>query len=99
MNIIILKTYLQEELINYNYVLGSKLLIIFLNNLKIIYSNDNKVVESLEEFINFLTSISDELENVKNGINILCNINNIEVIIKLLCFFNPNELHKLHRKV
>ena len=99
MNIIILKTYLQEELINYNYVLGSKLLIIFLNNLKIIYSNDNKVVESLEEFINFLTSISDELENVKNGINILCNINNIEVIIKLLCFFNPNEFHKLHRKV
>ena len=51
MNIIILKTYLQEELISYNYVLGSKLLIIFLNNLKIIYSNDNKVVESLEEFI------------------------------------------------
>lgn len=99
MNIIILQNNLYEELKKYNYVLGSRLLIIYLNKLKSRYSYDIKSVESLEGFIHFLLSIQYYLENVKNGFNILCNINNVHILIELLSFFNPSNYHQIYNKV
>jgi hypothetical protein len=99
MNIIILKNNLRQELKNYNYVLGSKLLIIYLNKLKNIYSDDIISINLLEEFIYFLSSIQDNLENVKNGFSILCNINNLFIIIELLTFFNPSNYYQIRNEV
>ena len=99
MSEIILKIYLNEELNKYNYVLGSRLLLYFLNNLKILYSDDEKTFKLLDEFINFLISISDELENAKNGFNILTSIDNVKVIVDLLCFFNPSEYYHIRREI
>jgi hypothetical protein len=48
MNTIILQHNLHKELKKYNYVLGSKLLIIYLNKLKFMYSDDIKSVKLLE---------------------------------------------------
>ena len=99
MNIIILKNNLREELKKYNYVLGSRLLIMYLNKLKNIYSNDITSTELLEEFIHFLSRIQNDLENVKNGFNILCNINNLHIVIELLTFFNPSNYHQICNEV
>ncbi len=85
----LLKNNLNKELKNYNYVLGFKLILIYLNMLKNKYSDDVHSSKLLSDFFIFLTSISDKLENVKNGFNILNEIMNIDVIIDLLCFFNP----------
>jgi hypothetical protein len=95
MNIIIIKNNLREELKKYNYVLGSPVLIIYLKKIKSKYFNDIKSVKFLEEFIYFLSSIQDELENVKNGFNILYDINNINILIELLSFFNPSNYHPI----
>lgn len=95
MNIIIIKNNLHEELKKYNYVLGSTLLIIYLKKIKCKYIYDVKSVEFLEEFIYFLLSIQHELENVKNGFNILYNIKNINILIELLSFFNPSKYYRI----
>jgi hypothetical protein len=95
MNILILQNNLHEELKKYNYVLGSKLLIIYLNKLKFIYSNDSKSIKALEKFINYLSYIQNELENVNYGFHILYNINNIHILVKLLTFFNPSNYHQI----
>lgn len=95
MNIIIIKNNLHEELKKYNYVLGSTLLIIYLKKIKNKYIYDVKSSELLEEFIYFLLSIHDELENVKNGFNILSNIKNINILIELLSFFNPLNYYRI----
>jgi len=95
MNIIIIKNNLHEELKKYNYVLGSTLLIIYLKKIKNKYIYDVKTSELLEEFIYFLSSSQDELENVKNGFNILCNIKNINILIELLSFFNPSNYYRI----
>lgn len=95
MNIIILQNNLHEELKKYNYVLGSKLLIMYLNKLKFIYSHDIKSVESLDKFINYLTYIKYELEDVKYGFNMLYDINNIHILIELLSFFNPSTYFRI----
>jgi hypothetical protein len=99
MNTIILKQNLYEELKKYNYVLGSRLLIIYLIKLQNIYSNDIKSIKYLKEFIIFLSSIQNELENVKNGFNILNDISNIKVIIELLSFFNPSNYYQIHNEL
>lgn len=95
MNIIIMKNNLNEELKKYNYVLGSTLLIIYLKKIKYKYIYDVKSSELLEEFIYFLLSIQHELENVKNGFNILRNIKNINILIELLSFFNPSNYYRI----
>jgi hypothetical protein len=95
MNIIIIKNNLHEELKKYNYVLGSTLLIIYLKKIKNKYIYDVKTSELLEEFIYFLSSSQNELENVKNGFNILCNIKNINILIELLSFFNPSNYYRI----
>lgn len=92
-----LKQYLIEELHKYNYVIGLRLLIIFINNLKILHSDDEKSAQLLEDFINFFKPISQE--NIKDGFNILLNIENIKIIVDLLCFFNPREYHYLRREI
>jgi hypothetical protein len=99
MNTIILQHNLHKELKKYNYVLGSKLLIIYLNKLKFMYSDDIKSVKLLEEFINYLSYIQYELENVKNGFNILCNISNVNILIELLSFFNPSNYFRITNKI
>jgi hypothetical protein len=99
MDPILLKNYLLEELKNYNYVLGSRLLTIHLNNLKKIYLEDLQSVELLNDFIHFLIANKDELENVSNGFQILCNINNIFIIVDLLCFFNPTSYYHLRKEL
>jgi hypothetical protein len=95
MNIIIIKNNLHKELKKYNYVLGSTLLIIYLKKIKNKYIYDIKTSEFLEEFIYFLSSSQYELENVKNGFNILCNIKNINILIELLSFFNPSNYYRI----
>ena len=95
MNIIIIKNNLHEELKKYNYVLGSTLLIIYLKKIKNKYIYDVKSSELLGEFIYFLSSIQHELENIKNGFNILFNIKNINIIIELLSFFNPSIYYRI----
>lgn len=95
MNIIIIKNNLHEELKKYNYVLGSTLLIIYLKKIKNKYIYDVKSVDFLEKFIYFLSSIQHELENIKNGFNILCNIKNINILIELLSFFNPSIYYRI----
>lgn len=92
MNLILLKNILQEELKKYNYILGSRLLSIHLANLANKYSNDSHF---LLKFNKFLLSMSDELENIKNGFNILNEINNINIIIELLYFFNPSQYYNI----
>jgi hypothetical protein len=99
MNIIILKNNLREELKKYNYVLGSRLLIMYLNKLINIYSNDVISTELLEEFIHFLSSNQHNLENVKDGFSILCTINNLYIIIELLTFFNPSNYYQIRNEV
>ena len=99
MNIIIIKNNLHEELKKYNYVLGSTLFILLRKvQQKIIknkYIYDVKSSDFLEKFIYFLLLIHDELENVKNGFNILCNIKNINILIELLSFFNPSIYYRI----
>lgn len=90
-----MKNNLNEELKKYNYVLGSTLLIIYLKKIKYKYIYDVKSSELLEEFIYFLLSIQHELENVKNGFNILRNIKNINILIELLSFFNPSNYYRI----
>lgn len=100
MNLLLLKKNLQEELKLYNYVLGSKLLCIHLNNLKNKYSVDFQCYNTLSNFSDFLTLIlaTNEFENVKNGFNILNSINNINALIDLLCFFNPTQYYDMIEK-
>lgn len=95
MNIIIIKNNLHEELKKYNYVLGSILLTIYLKKIKNKYIYDVKSSELLGEFIYFLSSIQHELENIKNGFNILSNIKNINILIELLSFFNPSIYYRI----
>lgn len=99
MNIIILQNNLREELKKYNYVLGSRLLIIYLNKVKFIYSNDKKSVKALERFIKYLSYIQNELENVNYGFNILCDINNIHILVELLSFFNPSNYQRIQDEI
>jgi hypothetical protein len=88
MNLIILKNNLREELTKYNYVFGSRLLCWHLNNLAIKYADDLYSSNLLTDFFIFLEN-DVEKEKVMNSFDILCNINNINIIIELLCFFNP----------
>ena len=85
MNILILKKYLETELVNYNYVLGSRLLIYYVDVLIKKYLDE---FDLLNEFKMFLQTADVEKisKEIKNKFN---QINNPKIIIDLLRFFNP----------
>jgi hypothetical protein len=88
MNTSILKKYLQHELSTYNYVLGSKLLIHYLDVMLIKHAYDDFNCKLLNSFkIKIL--MDDNYESMKIKYDILFDINNTNITIDLLCFFNP----------
>jgi hypothetical protein len=88
MNTLILKKYLQFELSNYNYVLGSKLLIHYIDVMLIKHSHDEFNCNLLNSFKVKLIS-DDNYDSMKPKYDILFSMNNSNITIDLLCFFNP----------
>lgn len=99
MNVLMLKNILREELNIYNYTFGIRLLCYHLNDLLTLYTYDKVSCKKIDEFILFSkSSFENGLENIKDGIDILCGINNSHIIIKLLCFLNPSLYGDLNKK-
>jgi hypothetical protein len=85
MNVLILKKYLEIELVNYNYILGTKLFIYYLDKLMNKYSDDCELLDECKLFLQ-TTNIENICKQIKPQFN---KISNPKIIIDLLRFFNP----------
>jgi hypothetical protein len=95
MNLKLLKNNLLEELKNYNYTIGSKLLFIYLTELSDKFFDDEHSREILNNFSNCINNS----KNIKENFKILYEINNINILVELLCFFNPSEYYNIFNEL